>query len=91
MTFLTPKLLGRSVTALIRGACLLTLSALALMACSILWPRPLPVILAMSAGHLLGAAGLGCYLLGVVLEAARSRRAATIPPPGPRTNVQDHE
>ena len=85
---LKDRLLHRSVHGLIRLACVLTLSALAVMAYSILVPTPLPVMLAMSVGHLVGIAAFGCFFLAVVIDAARSRRrASSIPPSGSRDSA----
>jgi hypothetical protein len=65
------RLMHRSVPTLVRLACVLALCALALFCISILFPRPLPVILAMSAGHAIGGAAFACYLLAVVVDATR--------------------
>jgi hypothetical protein len=66
-----------SVRELIRVACVLSLVGLAIMSYSILSPRPLPVILAMSVGQVIGGAGFACYLLAVVIDAARGRQPDT--------------
>lgn len=63
----------RSAVHLTRVAAVLALIALALMGCSVIWPRPLPVILAMSVGHIIFSAALLCYFLAVVLHVAHSR------------------
>jgi hypothetical protein len=70
------KLEKRSVRRLTRTAAGLALVALAIMALSIVWPRPLLVIMAMSVGHVIGAAAVVCYGLAVLLDVSRSR-----PPP----------
>jgi hypothetical protein len=67
---LVTRVIRASVPELIRIACVLSLAALLLMAVSVLWPRPLVVISAMSVGHVLGGGGFVCYLLAVVLDAA---------------------
>jgi hypothetical protein len=72
----------QSVTGLTRFACILTLIALAMMSYSIVSPRPLPVILAMSVGHAIGVAAFVCYLLAVVLDTARSDQTAKAQTPG---------
>jgi len=79
------RVLRYTVADLTRIACLFALAALALMAVSIIWPRPLPVILAMSLGQVLGGAAFGCYVLAVLLDVARARRArnSLAPPSGP--------
>jgi hypothetical protein len=80
------RLAHRSVTGLSRTAAVLALAALAIMSWSLISPRPLPVILAMSVGHLVGASAFGCYLLAVVLDAWRRGPPASRPsgrPPQP--------
>jgi hypothetical protein len=67
----------RSVGQLTRVAAVLALIGLATMVFSVLFPRPLPVIFAMSAGHAIGGAAFACYLLAVLLDLSRS---------GPRTD-----
>jgi hypothetical protein len=68
-------LLQSSVLALTRIACVCALLGLGLMAYSLLDPRAIPVIVAMSVGHAFGFAAFGCYLLAVVLDTQRARRA----------------
>jgi hypothetical protein len=68
------RVLHRSVPELVRVACLLALLALGLVCWSVLQPRPIPVILAMSAGHLIGGAAFACYLLAVILDAMHRPR-----------------
>jgi hypothetical protein len=65
------RLMHRTVPGLIKGACLLALFALGLICCSVLIPKPLPIILAMSVGHVIGGAALACYLLAVLVDALR--------------------
>ncbi len=52
----------------------LSLLALVMMAVGILVPGPLPVVLAMSVGQLIGAGALALYLLAVFVEMRRNRR-----------------
>ena len=66
------SLLHRAPAALARGAGFVTLLALAIMAWSILVPKPLPIVLAMSLGHVVGVAGFALYCLAVVLDAKRA-------------------
>jgi hypothetical protein len=73
------RVLRRSVPELVRFACVLALLALGLVCWSVLDPRPVPVILAMSAGHVVGGSAFAFYLLAVILDAVRR------PPP------TDHE
>ena len=63
---------SRSVAHLTRVAAVLALIALAIIVFSVLFPRPLPVIFAMSAGHIIGGAAFACYLLAVLLDISRS-------------------
>jgi hypothetical protein len=67
------KLLHHSVTGLSRLAGLLTLIALAIMSYSVVDTRVLPVMVAMSLGHVIGATGFGCFFLAIVIDAARAK------------------
>jgi peptidoglycan/LPS O-acetylase OafA/YrhL len=58
----------------LRWSALFTLVGLALMVWSMLQPTPLPVMLAMSVGQLIGTAAFGLYLLVVVRELRRKWR-----------------
>jgi hypothetical protein len=75
----------KSPTRLLMTSCFLTLVALGLMAWSVLDPRPIPVITAMSLGQVLGTLSLGLFLYVVSFDLrrrlTRSRDGpATIPP-----------
>ena len=75
-------------TRILKAACWLALSALALMVWSLLDPRPIPVIVAMSVGQVLGTLSLAAFL---ILISADLRRALLRPPgssrpPGPASN-----
>lgn len=61
-------------TSLVRAAAVLTLFALALMVWSMLDPTPLPVMLAMSFGQLLGTVAFALYGLAVYKDLRRIRR-----------------
>jgi protein-S-isoprenylcysteine O-methyltransferase Ste14 len=74
----------RSVEQLTRAAAVLALIALAIIVFSVLFPRPLPVIFAMSAGHVIGGAAFACYLIAVLLDVARSGTSSTSIAPGAR-------
>jgi hypothetical protein len=76
MTLLA-RLAGRSVKSLTQLACVLALIGLAFMVYSIVSPRALPVIFAMSVGHAIGGAGFACYLLAVLIDVARGTPSAT--------------
>jgi hypothetical protein len=61
-------------TALVRVAAVLTFLALGLMVWSMLDPTPLPVMLAMSVGQLIGTMAFGLYGVAVVKDVLRIRR-----------------
>ncbi len=74
------KLLHRSVTQLVRWACVLALVALTLMTYAVVSGRPLPVILAMSVGHLVGLTSFSCFFVAVLIDATcRDRRTDEVP------------
>jgi len=58
----------------LRISAALTLIGLALMVWSMLVPTPLPVMLAMTVGQLVGTTAFGIYLFVVVRELRRERR-----------------
>jgi uncharacterized protein (DUF2062 family) len=71
---------------MLTGASILTLLALALMVWSVLVPTPMPVLIAMSLGQVLGTAAFGLYLWVVVFDLIRiirerRPRATEEPPP----------
>jgi hypothetical protein len=59
---------------LVRGAAVLTLFALALMVWSMLDPTPLPVMLAMSFGQVLGTIAFALYGIAIYKDLRRIRR-----------------
>ena len=63
---------------LLRWSAVLTLVALALMVWSMLQPTPLPVMLAMTLGQVIGTAAFGLYLYAVIRELRREIRRARI-------------
>jgi hypothetical protein len=75
------RALHTSVTALTRAACVFALVGLSLMAYSIVDPRALPVIAAMSIGHVFGISAFACYLLAIVLDLRNRGRADSASPP----------
>jgi len=77
---LLQRVLGNSVTGLTRTACWLALAGLATMSYSIISPRPLPVIFAMSVGQGIGILAFLCYLLAVVIDVGRHPRGSSLPP-----------
>jgi hypothetical protein len=69
---------ARRFKRILAAACALALLALALMAWSLLDPRPVPVILAMSLGQGLGTLSLIAFLTVVAADLKR----APLAPPG---------
>jgi hypothetical protein len=61
----------QSSTQLVRFACYLALLGLAIMAHSIVNPGAIPVIFAMSAGHLVGALAFLAYVSAIIFDVAR--------------------
>jgi hypothetical protein len=64
-----------SVITLTRAACVFALLGLSLMSYSIIVPRAVPVITAMSLGHVFGISAFACYLLAIVLDIRNRGRA----------------
>jgi peptidoglycan/LPS O-acetylase OafA/YrhL len=63
----------------IRFSCVLALAALALIVWSMVDPRPIPVILAMSVGQILGTLSFATFLLVVARDLrAAQRKEATL-------------
>lgn len=90
---LEERLQKGSVFRLTRVACVLALIGLVMMVYSILSPRPLPVILAMSVGQMFGMAAVACYLLAILVDMARSRGGGTtlqsMNPPAEKPDTSD--
>lgn len=63
-----PARLKSSEQRLARVASYFALSGLSLFALSLFHPKPLTVILSMSAGHILGAIALLLYLVAVIVD-----------------------
>jgi hypothetical protein len=59
----------------IRAACALALLALGMIVWSLLHPKPLPVIVAMSVGQVVGTLSLGLFLYAVVADLRRALSA----------------
>ena len=60
---------------LLRITALLTLLGLALMVWSVVQPTPLPVMLEMTIGQIIGTAAFGIYLFVVIRDIRDVRRA----------------
>lgn len=81
----------------VRRACLLALAALGLIVWSMLQPKPLPVVVAMSMGQLLGTLSLALFAYAVIADLrerlARGRSglldaSKPEPPPGDEGSKQ---
>lgn len=74
---------------LVVAACVLSLVALGLIAWSLLQPRPIPVIMAMSVGQALGTLSLILFIATMVIDLRGrrilGRRESAPPPPPPPT------
>jgi len=62
----------RSYAGILVGACVAALLALALMVWSLLVPTPMPVLVAMSAGQVLGTISLLAFLTVVLADLRRA-------------------
>jgi len=63
----------RTVPGLIRVACVLALSGLAVMLLPMLIPGALTVVASMAVGHALGISAAALYLIAIFLDVARRR------------------
>lgn len=82
------RLQKRSVVSLIRVACYVALVGLAVMAASIVYPAPLPVIFAMSIGQVIGIVAFLCYLLSILMDVVRGADHAP-DAPGPARQYRE--
>jgi hypothetical protein len=71
-------MIGFNQARVLKGSCVLALGALALMSWSLFDPRPIPVVLAMSLGQLLGTLSLGAFVVVIVADIRAHRTIATI-------------
>ena len=62
-----------SIETVTRWSALLALAGLALVALSLLVPKPLPVVAAMTLGQVLGTASLLLFVSALVLDLLRGR------------------
>lgn len=73
------KLVGRvkriQMTTLLRISGALTILGLLMMVWSLVQPTPLPVMLAMSVGQMFGMFAFALYLVAIVIDLRRDRRA----------------
>jgi hypothetical protein len=69
------RVLQTSIVTLTRAACIFALMGLGLMSYSIVDPRAIPVITAMSLGHVFGISAFVCYLFAIVLDIRNRSRA----------------
>ena len=78
-------MIGRRSQRILQGACVTTLGALGLMLYSEAVPKPLAVIVAMTAAQGLGTISLAAFLWVVVSDLRSARRARTSSSPPPKT------
>jgi len=81
-TQIVRRIQALSVLRLVRAACWVALFGLVVMCSSIVFPNPLLIIIAMSAGQVIGVVAILCYGLAVFGDMVRG---AEHPPeaPGP--------
>ena len=60
---------------LLRLSAMFTILGLAFMVWSLVQPTPLPVMLAMSVGQMFGTTAFVLYLISIVIDLRRARRA----------------
>jgi len=70
----------------VRVACYLSLISLALMAWSLIHPMPIPIILAMSLGQVIGTLGFALFLIVVVSDLRKRLRSRPSAPPSAPTS-----
>lgn len=75
MKRLLRRIAGIRATRLLQVSAVLTIIALALMVWSMLQPTPLPVMLAMTVGQLIGTIAFSLYGIVIVLDVRHARRA----------------
>ncbi len=66
-------------TRVLRGACYLALGALGLMTWSLIDPSPIPVVVAMSVGQVLGTLSLVALIWVMVADVRRMQSASETP------------
>ena len=64
-----------AMTRLLQISAVLTIVGLLLMVWSLVQPTPLPVMLAMSVGQAIGTSAFALYLIAIVVDLRRVRRA----------------
>jgi hypothetical protein len=80
---MTAAVAGRWIGRLVIAACVLCLLGLASMVWSVLDPRPIPVMFAMSVGQGLGTVSFLCYLAAILLDLRQRRVLGGAPDDGP--------
>jgi hypothetical protein len=70
-------------------ACVLALFALSLVVWSLLDPRPIPVIVAMSVGQVIGTLSFAAFLVTVVRDLRPRERSVAAEPGKPRARADD--
>jgi hypothetical protein len=87
---LVHRLRKRTVVGMARVACWVALVGLALLCASIIYPAPLLIIVAMSAGQVIGIVAFLCYLLSVLMDVVRGAdHGADEPGPARKISASD--
>jgi hypothetical protein len=68
---------------LVTISCVMALIALPLMLWSLVDPRPMPIIVAMSVGQVIGTLSLALYVVAIVLDLRAARVLSKADPPAP--------
>lgn len=76
---LVQRLLKNPPETLTRVACYFALAGLFALSFSVLWPKPLSVVIVMGVGEVLGIGAFACYLLAVLVDYQRSRPRHSLP------------
>lgn len=69
------RVLKNTPETLTRVACYFALAGLFALSFSVVWPKPLSVVIVMGVGEMLGIGAFACYLLAVLVDYQRGRHA----------------
>ena len=76
---LVQRVLQHSPETLTRLACYFALAGLASLSITVLWPKPLAVVVVLGLGETLGIGAFACYLLAVLVDYQRGRHRHSLP------------
>lgn len=87
---LVQRVLRNSPETLTRLACWLALAGLFALSFSVLWPKPLSVVIVMGVGEVIGIGAFACYLLAVLVDYQLGKPAKSdAAPPSPAKGSSD--